>query len=82
MHSLIEDIRMRLLTILLLVLALSACTAVPEQIQGEFASITPVRVEPGVFGTDERWGGVIMLSLIHISEPTRPAPLSRMPTSE
>ena len=51
---------MRLMTILMIVVVLSACTAVPEQIQGEFASITPVRVEPGVFGADVRWGGVIM----------------------
>ena len=51
---------MRMMTILVIVVTLSACTAVPEQIQGEFASITPVRVEPGVYGSDVRWGGVIM----------------------
>ena len=31
--------------------------------------------------TQGDWLSGLMLSLIHISEPTRPAPLSRMPSS-
>ena len=34
----------------------------------------------GLFPSDN-WGTTYVLSLIHISEPTRPAPLSRMPSS-
>jgi outer membrane lipoprotein len=51
---------MRLLTITAIILALSACTTIPEQIQGDFPDITPARVEPGVFGSNVRWGGVIL----------------------
>ena len=51
---------MRLLTITIVILALSACTTIPEQIQGEFTEISPARVEPGVFGSNVRWGGVIL----------------------
>jgi len=51
---------MRLLTITIVILALSACTTVPEQIQGTFPDISPARVEPGVFGSSVRWGGVIL----------------------
>lgn len=40
--------------------ALSACTTVPEQIQGDFAEISPARVDPSTFGSQVRWGGVIM----------------------
>jgi outer membrane lipoprotein len=46
----------------LLVGALAACTTVPEQIQGDFPNISPARVEPGVFGREVRWGGVILNS--------------------
>lgn len=53
---------MRFFTIAIVVLALSACTTVPEQIQGTFPDISPARVEPGVFGSDVRWGGVILES--------------------
>lgn len=41
-------------------LALSACTTVPEQIQGEFTEISPARVDPSTFGTAVRWGGEIL----------------------
>jgi len=42
------------------VLAVSACTTVPEQIQGSYADISPARVEPAVFGSAVRWGGTII----------------------
>lgn len=51
---------MRILTVAVLLLALSACTTIPEQIQGEFPDISPARVEPGVYGSNVRWGGVIL----------------------
>lgn len=51
---------MRFLIISIVILALSACTTVPEQIQGTFQEISPARVEPGVFGSDVRWGGTIV----------------------
>jgi len=51
---------MRLLTITIIILTLSACTTVPEQIQGTYQEISPARVEPGVFGSSVRWGGVIL----------------------
>jgi outer membrane lipoprotein len=51
---------MRFLIIASIILALSACTAIPEQIQGTYPEITPVRVDPSVFGSDVRWGGVIV----------------------
>ena len=51
---------MRLLTLSIVALALSACTTIPEQIQGTYTEISPARVEPGVFGSGVRWGGVIL----------------------
>ena len=51
---------MRLLILTTAVLALSACTTVPEQIQGEFDAVSPDRAEPGVIGAQVRWGGVIL----------------------
>jgi len=51
---------MRLFTIMIVALALSACTTIPEEIQGTFQEVSPARVEPGVFGSDVRWGGVIL----------------------
>jgi len=51
---------MRFLIAMMIILAASACTTVPEQIQGEYLQISPARVEPGVFGSTVRWGGVIM----------------------
>lgn len=40
--------------------ALSACTAVPTQLEGVYTEISPARVEPGVYGSTVRWGGVIL----------------------
>lgn len=51
---------MRLLILASVLTALSACTTIPEQIQGTYPEITPARVEPSVFGSDVRWGGVIV----------------------
>lgn len=41
-------------------LALAGCATIPEQIQGDYSDISPARVEPAVFGTSVRWGGVII----------------------
>ena len=51
---------MRFLLIPVLALILSSCTTVPEQLQGTFPDIAPNQVEPGMFGTRVRWGGVIV----------------------
>jgi len=48
------------ITTIAVVLALSACTTVPEQIQGTYANVSPARVEPAVFGSSVRWGGTII----------------------
>jgi len=39
---------------------LSACTTIPEQLQGDYAEISPARVQPDVFGANIRWGGVLV----------------------
>lgn len=44
----------------LALLALTGCTTIPEQIQGSFSEVSPARVEPAVFGTSVRWGGVLI----------------------
>jgi outer membrane lipoprotein len=51
---------MRFLAITVVALALSACTTIPEEIQGTYQEVSPARVEPGVFGSEVRWGGVIL----------------------
>jgi len=51
---------MRILTMTIALLAVSACTTVPEQIQGTYANISPARVEPAAFGQSVRWGGSII----------------------
>lgn len=51
---------MRLLIIAAFFLTLSACTTIPEQIQGAYQDISPARVESSVFGADVRWGGIIV----------------------
>lgn len=55
---------MRVLILAFAILALTACTTVPEQIQGSYPEISPARVDPGVFGTGVRWGGVIVSSQV------------------
>jgi outer membrane lipoprotein len=49
-------------------LALASCIAVPKQLEGEFADISPARVEPAVYGQAVRWGGVIISAR---NEPNR-----------
>jgi outer membrane lipoprotein len=39
---------------------LTACTTIPEQIQGTYSDISPARVEPSAFGASVRWGGVLI----------------------
>jgi outer membrane lipoprotein len=51
---------MRILTLTIVMLVISACTTVPEQIQGTYPEIAPARVDPGAFGSSVRWGGVIL----------------------
>jgi outer membrane lipoprotein len=51
---------MRNWLVMIAVLAVSACTTVPEQIQGSYADISPARVEPAMFGSAVRWGGTII----------------------
>lgn len=51
---------MRLMTLTIVSLALSACTSIPEQIQGTYTDVTPARVDPGVYEADVRWGGIIL----------------------
>ena len=53
---------MRLFICAIALLAVSACTTVPEQIQGDYPNIAPARVDAGVIGRDVRWGGVILNS--------------------
>ncbi|MGD8357828.1 MAG: Slp family lipoprotein [Lysobacterales bacterium] len=54
---------MRTLIILSFVLLLSACTTIPEQLQGTYADISPARVDPKDFGSTVRWGGEIIDSM-------------------
>jgi outer membrane lipoprotein len=51
---------MRILTATTLVLTLSACTTIPQQIEGTYSDISPARVEPAVFGQTVRWGGTLI----------------------
>ena len=51
---------MRILTVTIFILAISACTSIPEQIQGSYPEISPARVEPGIYGSSVRWGGIII----------------------
>jgi len=53
----------RIAQLSLVTLALSACTTIPEQLQGSYPEISPARVEPTVFGSEVRWGGVIIGSI-------------------
>ena len=41
-------------------LLIAACTSVPTQIQGDYAYISPARVQASDFGTTVRWGGVLV----------------------
>lgn len=50
----------RIALLALVTLVLSGCTTVPEQLEGAYPDISPARVEPAVFGSNVRWGGVIV----------------------
>jgi len=39
---------------------IAACTSIPTQLQGEYAEISPARVQPDMFGSNVRWGGVLV----------------------
>ena len=39
---------------------ISSCANIPGQIRGEYAEISPARVQPDTFGTQVRWGGVLV----------------------
>ena len=51
---------MRIWIVMMTVLAVSACTTIPEQIQGTYSEVSPARVDPAVFGSAVRWGGTII----------------------
>jgi len=40
--------------------AISACTTIPTQLQGDYPPISPARVDSNSFGSTVRWGGVII----------------------
>jgi outer membrane lipoprotein len=40
--------------------AVSACTTIPTQLQGEYPQVSPARVDSNTFGSTVRWGGVII----------------------
>lgn len=46
--------------VLATVVAASACTTIPTQLEGTYSAISPARVDPDVFGNSVRWGGVII----------------------
>ena len=50
----------RLIALPLLIMALSSCTTVPTQLQGEYPAVSPARVDSTVYGTQVRWGGIII----------------------
>jgi len=39
---------------------ITACVSIPAQLQGDYADVSPARVQPDVFGTNVRWGGVVV----------------------
>lgn len=41
-------------------LGMGGCVAVPSQLAGEYAELSPARVQPSDFGTAVRWGGVLV----------------------
>lgn len=52
--------QIKLISAFLGILSLAACTTIPTQLQGEYASVSPARVDPASFGTTVRWGGIII----------------------
>lgn len=56
----IKSICKRIVPLAAVTLAFTACTTIPEQLQGTYAEISPARVEPSVYGSSVRWGGIII----------------------
>jgi outer membrane lipoprotein len=56
----IGSIYKRIVQLAAVTLLFSACTTIPEQLQGTYAEISPARVEPSVYGSSVLWGGVII----------------------
>jgi len=46
--------------IILTALLLSACTTIPEQLKGDYTSLTPDRTTEANLQTEVRWGGIIL----------------------
>jgi outer membrane lipoprotein len=55
-----ENIYKRIIQLAAVTLLFSACTTIPEQLQGTYTEISPARVEPSVYGSSVLWGGVII----------------------
>lgn len=51
---------MRSWTLTIALLALSGCTTIPPQLQGDYPALAPAQVQPAAFGSPVRWGGVIL----------------------
>ena len=56
----IESIYKRIAQLAAVTLLFSACTTIPEQLQGTYTEISPATVEPSVYGSSVLWGGVII----------------------
>jgi outer membrane lipoprotein len=56
---------LRHFTLALAFALVTACTTVPEQLQGSYAEISPARVQTEIYGTHVRWGGVIIGTKIY-----------------
>ena len=39
---------------------LTSCTSVPAQLQGEYTDVSPASIQPDLFGSSVRWGGVLV----------------------
>jgi outer membrane lipoprotein len=43
--------------------SLASCVSVPVQLQGEYTEVSPARVQADLFGSNVRWGGVLVDTL-------------------
>jgi len=55
-----KSIYKRIVQLAAVTLVFTACTTIPEQLQGTYSEISPARVEPSVYGSSVLWGGVII----------------------
>ena len=69
---------MKKLALVLIVIMFAAGFAIA---QDDTAATEVTGADELVKQKSSQWGGVWILSLIHISEPTRPTATSRMPSS-